>query len=82
MHTLPSIDDVAMCIELAGMEGICGCCLTLLLDGELVLCGWGERAGESWISDTSLFTPSGLATGKGGGNGDTETAVMEAEWAW
>jgi hypothetical protein len=33
-------------------------------------------------SDTSRLTASGLAAGRGGGNGDTETQVIEAECAW
>ena len=29
-----------------------------------------------------LLTPSGTATGSGGGKGDMEMADIEAEWAW
>ena len=41
----------------------------------------GVRFG-AWACDTTLLTPSGIATGNGGGNGDMEMLEMEAEWAW
>lgn len=41
----------------------------------------GVRLGV-WAWETTLFTPSGTALGNGGGNGDMDMLVMEAEWAW
>jgi len=35
-----------------------------------------------WACETTLLTASGAALGKGGGNGDIEMLVTEAEWAW
>jgi hypothetical protein len=32
--------------------------------------------------DVILLTASGTALGRGGGNGDIETLLMDAEWGW
>lgn len=67
-----------MCIEFEGIFGTGGC--SARPDGE----GFrGDCLGElSCCSDTILFTASGLAEGSGGGNGDTDIVVTDAEWAW
>jgi hypothetical protein len=39
----------------------------------------GELVGGS---NETLLETSDRVEGHGGGNGDTETAVTEAEWAW
>ena len=80
---LPSREDVAIYIELEGVVGIGGT-LGLLPAGEAVftLLPLGvDGAGEPLNSDVILLTASGFAVDNGGGNGDIETAVMEAECA-
>lgn len=43
----------------------------------------GSLAGELvGTSNETLLAPSERVDGHGGGKGDTETAVTEAEWAW
>jgi hypothetical protein len=81
---LPSIDDVAMWILFDGVFGT-------------TCCSFGLReaaAGDAWLSEmlvagrrglfgTDFTAASGLAAvGRGGGNGEIETAVTDAEWAW
>ena len=41
-----------------------------------------DCAGEALCSDVILFTASTFPGATGGGNGDIDTAVMDAEWAW
>ena len=80
MHTFPSMEEVAIWIELEGVAGTGGCCRGLLAAGE-ALADAEVRAGEALGSIVRRLTPSGFPDGKGGGNGDIEIAVMEAEWA-
>jgi len=68
-------------MELEGVAGTGGCCRGLFAFGEAVLTDAGVRAGEPLGSAVRRLTPSGFPGGKGGGNGEIETAVMEAEWA-
>lgn len=73
-----------MYIEFEGVAGTwyCGRCGVLgdevapdLIEGGLA----GELVG---MSNETLLALSERIDGQGGGNGDTETAVTEAEWAW
>jgi len=70
----------------------------MLLDGVFSTVGesfilLAAAAGEAWVSvvavagrrglfGTDLRALSILILGSGGGNGEIETAVTEAEWAW
>lgn len=69
-------------MELEGIAGTGGCCRGLLAAGDAALADDAVRAGEPLGSAVRRLTPSGFPDGKGGGNGEIETAVMEAEWAW
>lgn len=74
------MEEVAMCIEFDGVAGTGGC-LGLFGDeafGELLI---EERPGESRRSEATLFKASGRATGSGGGLGEIETIVIDAECA-
>jgi len=42
----------------------------------------GDRPGVLPVSAATLAADSPFTVGSGGDNGDTETAVTEAEWAW
>ena len=68
-------------MEFEGVAGTGGCCRGLFAAGEPVLTVGGARAGEALGSAVKRLTPSGFPDGKGGGKGEIETAVMEAEWA-
>lgn len=48
-------------------------------DPDVVLEGF---AGEDGICATALVTASGFPLAIGGGNGEIDKAVIEAEWAW
>jgi hypothetical protein len=75
-QTLPSMEEVAMCMELDGVTGTGGC-RGLLLDGEAV--GGGLLDGL-WASEAVLMATSGLLL-KGGGLGEIDIAATEAECA-
>lgn len=47
----------------------------------MLFLGVAGRA-ESLRSDVALLAVSNLVAANGGGNGDIESAEMEAEWAW
>lgn len=51
----------------------------LLGPGEVVEEAVSDCAGDLWCCDVILSSAFALAMGKGGGNGDIEIAVMEAE---
>ncbi len=72
-----------MWILFDGVFGIVGISLCLL----------DAAAGEAWLSVVpetnrtgmmwfALAAGSSLAVGRGGGNGEIEMEVTEAEWAW
>ncbi len=78
MQTLPSIEAVPMWIEFDGVAATVTC---------LELCFWPGadeklRLGLGRASEASRLTVSTLAIGRGGGNGDIDTAETLAEWAW
>lgn len=73
------MDDVAMCIEFEGVAGTGGS--LGLFDGVLGLMPDGDRFGVPRCSPVILLTASGFPVGIGGGKGDIEIAVTEAEWA-
>ena len=75
------MEEVAICIAFDGVAGTWGCC-GLLPAGDVETREDGERAGEARTSEEILLMASGFAIGRGGGLGDTETAVTDAEWAW
>ena len=76
-QTLPSIEDVAICIELEGIFGTGSC--WRLLGEEAFLEG---REGELCCSEVLRLLPSCRAVvGKGGGKGETEMLVTDAPWA-
>ena len=79
MQTFPSIEEVAICIEFDGVAGTSNC-LELLADGDEASCNVGVRAMTLRGSPGALFEISGFTVGKGGGKGDIETPVMDAEW--
>ena len=77
------MEAVAIYIEFEGVVGI-DTGLGLLPAGEPVfplLPPGVEGAGEPLNSEAILFTTSGFAVCKGGGNGEIEMAVIEAECA-
>lgn len=49
-----------------------------VIDGAL----WGVFGASGCTRDVNLCTASGAAVGNGGGKGDIEMLVIEAEWAW
>lgn len=79
MQTCPSIDDVAICIELDGVAGI------------VRWFDFGDAGRFPALVPDLLGVPcssavvsagaSGLDVGKGRGKGDTETDVIDAECA-
>ena len=79
MHTFPSIDEVAICMELDGVAGTSNC-LGFLTDGKVESCNVGVRAERLRGSTDALFKTSDFTAGKGGGKGDIETPVIDAEW--
>jgi hypothetical protein len=78
MHTLPSIEDVAIYIALEGVFGTTWACgvrglfvaASDVTDGTL----FGACA-----CDAILLIASGAAFGRGGGNGDIEMQEVDAE---
>ena len=74
------MEDVAICIWLEGVLGTEYCFGVLFDPGEpRPDCGLSAAVRAS---EASLCNVSGRATGRGGGNGEMETADMLAEWAW
>ena len=73
------MEDVAMYIELDGVAGTGGS--LGLFDGEVEFVPETDRFGVPRCSFETLLTASCFPVGIGGGNGDIEIAVMEAEWA-
>ena len=77
-QTFPSIEDVAIWIPLEAVGGT---------EAGFELRGLGaaddeaasDCAGDLWCCNVILSTAFGFATGEGGGNGDMEIAVMDAE---
>lgn len=81
MHTLPSIDEDAMCIEFEGVGGMGACWLDFgcpRMLPELV----DVRVGGRTSSAVGLLEASTLNFGRGGGNGDIDMDVTLAECAW
>lgn len=77
-QTFPSKDDVAMWMALDAEAGT-GAGFGLRGPGEVVDEAASDWAGDLGCCDVILSTALDLATGKGGGNGDMEIAVMDAE---
>jgi hypothetical protein len=82
MQTLPSIEEVAIYIAFAGVFGtVCG---VRGFRGEFVEASDttdGDLLGvAAW--ETTLCRASGTAAGSGGGNGEMEMLLIEAECAW
>ena len=76
-----------MCRLLDGTLGIgCGCsfCFLAAAPGDLGVSEAREAGlkGLFVACDTTLEVASSLSLGSGGGLGDMETEVTEAEWAW
>ena len=69
-----------MCMVFDGVTGTCDC-FKFFDAGDFNEDVVGERAGESGRSELNLLTASGLADGRGGGQGEMEAAVTEAECA-
>jgi hypothetical protein len=79
----PSNEAVATYIEFEGVTGICAC--RGVLGDEVALeriegAFAGELVGASAAAAVRLTTSR--RDGHGGGNGDTDMAVTDAEWAW
>jgi hypothetical protein len=82
MQTLPSIEEVAIYIAFEGIFGTARGARGFR----------GELFGASDITegvclgvaacDATLLTASGAALGRGGGKGEMEMLLIEAEWAW
>jgi hypothetical protein len=68
-------------MEFDGVAGSCGCGFDGRGDALLPVLGVCGRAGELVASAACLAVGSALRFGHGGGNGETETHVMDAEWA-
>lgn len=66
---------------LDGVVGTAGC-LGVLGEGDAVFVADGDRLGETCCTDVSRLTASVLDVEMGGGKGDIDTAVIDAEWAW
>jgi hypothetical protein len=72
------MEDVAMWIALEAVGGT-GAGFGLRGPGEVVEEAASDCAGDLWCCDVILSNAFALPTGKGGGNGDIEIAVMDAE---
>ena len=74
------MEDVPICIEFEGVAGTGG---SLGLFDVVVGCvPDGDRFGVPRRSPAILLTASGFPVGIGGGKGEIEIVVMDAEWAW
>lgn len=71
------MEDVAICIEFEGVAGTGGS--LGLLDGVVACAPEGDRVGVPRCSPAILLTASGFPVGIGGGKGEIEIAVMDAE---
>lgn len=75
------MDDVAIYIAFDGVFGTI-CCrgvLGVVDDADAIEEGF---CAVFWAWETTLLTASDLAVDVGGGKGDIEIPVIEAEWAW
>lgn len=79
-HTFPSIEEEAICIAFDGVRGTGGA-LGLLDTGEVVFVLEDDCPEDALYSEFIRPTASPLVVGNGGGNGDIDTADIEAEWA-
>jgi len=77
-QTFPSIEDVAMWMALDAVAGT-GAGFGLRGPGEVCDEAASDCAGDLWCCDAIRSSAFALAIGKGGGNGDIEIAVMDAE---
>lgn len=83
-QTWPSMDAVATYIEFDGVAGKGTACLWFLADpAALTLADVGTRCSAALVggSVADLTGSSALKSGIGGGKGETETDVIDAEWA-
>lgn len=71
------MEDEAMYIALEGVKGT-GCCLGVLDEGDSVLLLGVDGLIEPLCSDTALFWTSDATPTRGGGNGEIESAVVDA----
>lgn len=74
------MEDVAIYIVFEGVAGTGGS--LGLFDGVEGCVLEGNRLGVPRCSPVILLTASGFPVGMGGGKGEIEIDVMEAEWAW
>lgn len=81
MHTFPSIEDDAMCIEFEGVAGM-GTCWPDLGFPRILPEFVDVRVGGRTSSAMTLLEASTLVFGRGGGNGDIDMDVTLAECAW
>jgi hypothetical protein len=81
MQTLPSMEEVAMYMA---FEGVFGTTCTRGFRGELVDASEVTEGVPLGVCacEATLLTASGTALGSGGGKGDMEMLLTEAEWAW
>lgn len=82
MQTLPSIEEVAMYIAFEGIFGT----VWVVRGFRGVLVDASETTEGDFLGvaacDATLLTASGTALGRGGGNGEMEMLLIEAECAW
>ena len=81
IHTLPSIEADAICIEFEGVGGI-GTCWADLGFSRILPELADVRDGGRISSAAGLLEASSLILGRGGGKGDIDMDVTLAECAW